>query len=90
MNWQGVVHEVENEPNLSPPMCNKEVGGMSSWEMLSFNVINLVLREKKMEVEMACARETLLLLFSSSEVKGTETCRAVPFVKASRELWAES
>lgn len=83
---------MENEPSLSPPICNKEVGGMSSWKKLSFNVMNIVLRGKKMEVEMACARETILLPFSSSEVKGTESCEAASGTvncEQRAELWID-
>ena len=64
---------------------------MPSWEELGFNIVNIVLGEKKTEVEMACANETILLPFPSSEVKkGTESCGAVPGTvncKHRVELW---
>lgn len=37
--------------SLSPAMCNKEVGGIPSWEELEFNIINIVLGEKRWKVK---------------------------------------
>lgn len=61
-------------------MLSKEVESMPSWKELRFKIINTVSAGgKKIKVEMACTKETVLLSFQSSEVmKSTESCRAAP------------